>query len=449
MEESKRSELEQGSIGTILIKYAAPSVISMLFFGLQSLIDGIVVGNYIGDKALGGINIILPLFSVLMVVSLTVGIGCQTVVGHGLGANDIPKAQKAMTTGFWALTAISIVCSGLLWLFAEPFIRLLGANDVLMPYSVGYFKGLVPFLLPVSLCFYSDLMLKAMGRPIASTVIMSLVVVLNIILSLIFVIYLDMGTMGASLATSCAFTIGLFVSGRFTFDPKQTISMLKGKFCRRILFRAMYNGSSEGVSELSSAISILIINNTMIKMVGAEGVSTYTVISYINFIGILIFIGISDGLIPVMSYNYGARNYSRLLGMTKFVARINLIIGVLIFLFLHFFGNLAIDIFLNKESSRVMSMAQSGLRIFSFVFLVNGLNILITSFFTSIGNALGSIVVAMLRGVVFIALGIMILPPLLGEQGIWLTIASAEFLTFVVAAILFASTIKRLKKKDE
>ena len=177
MEESKRSELEQGSIGTILIKYAAPSVISMLFFGLQSLIDGIVVGNYIGDKALGGINIILPLFSVLMVVSLTVGIGCQTVVGHGLGANDIPKAQKAMTTGFWALTAISIVCSGLLWLFAEPFIRLLGANDVLMPYSVGYFKGLVPFLLPVSLCFYSDLMLKAMGRPIASTVIMSLVTV--------------------------------------------------------------------------------------------------------------------------------------------------------------------------------------------------------------------------------------------------------------------------------
>jgi len=354
MEESKRSELEQGSIGTILIKYAAPSVISMLFFGLQSLIDGIVVGNYIGDKALGGINIILPLFSVLMVVSLTVGIGCQTVVGHGLGANDIPKAQKAMTTGFWALTAISIVCSGLLWIFAEPFIRLLGANDVLMPYSVGYFKGLVPFLLPVSLCFYSDLMLKAMGRPIASTVIMSLVVVLNIILSLIFVIYFDMGTMGASLATSCAFTIGLFVSGRFTFDPKQTISMLKGKFCRRILFRAMYNGSSEGVSELSSAISILIINNTMIKMVGAEGVSTYTVISYINFIGILIFIGISDGLIPVMSYNYGARNYSRLLGMTKFVARINLIIGVLIFLFLHFFGNLAIDIFLNKESSRVM-----------------------------------------------------------------------------------------------
>ena len=114
MEESKRSELEQGSIGTILIKYAAPSVISMLFFGLQSLIDGIVVGNYIGDKALGGINIILPLFSVLMVVSLTVGIGCQTVVGHRLGANDIPKAQKAMTTGFWALTAISIVCPKIL-----------------------------------------------------------------------------------------------------------------------------------------------------------------------------------------------------------------------------------------------------------------------------------------------------------------------------------------------
>ena len=93
----------------------------MLFFGLQSLIDGIVVGNYIGDKALGGINIILPLFSVLMVVSLTVGIGCQTVVGHGLGANDIPKAQKAMTTGFWTLTAISTSLSpSRAWPAASP-----------------------------------------------------------------------------------------------------------------------------------------------------------------------------------------------------------------------------------------------------------------------------------------------------------------------------------------
>lgn len=445
MQESKREELEKHSITSLFFKYAIPSVVSMLFFGLQSLIDGLVVGNYIGAEALGGVNIILPMFSVIMVVSLTVGVGCQTVVSQGFGVNNIEQSQTAVTTGFWTLAVLSLFASVALWLWAEPFVQLLGADDVLLPYALGYFKGFVPFLLPVSLCFYSDLMLKALGRPVASTFIMGSVVMLNIGLSLFFVIVLNLGTMGASLATSCAFTIGLFISGSITFDPKQTVSMLRGRFSKRLLFRAIYNGSSEGVLELSSAISILIINNVMIKMAGAKGVAAFTAISYVNFIGILIYLGISDGLIPVMSYNYGAKNFSRLLRIVHFVSRINLFAGILIFIFLQFYGHLAIDIFFGKNSEEVIAIAQSGLQIFSFVFLVNGLNILITSFFTSIGNAWGSIIIAILRGVVFIALGMLILPAVWGEKGVWITIVMSEFLTFGIALILLSHVVKKLK----
>ncbi len=446
MQESKREELKNGSIVSLFFKYAIPSVVAMLFFALQSLVDGLVVGNYIGADALGGVNIILPLFSFIMVLSLTVGIGCQTVVSQGFGGNDIQQSQVAITTGFWALTILSVVGSLVLWFWAEPFIMLLGADEVLMPYALDYFKGFVPFLLPVSLCFYSDLMLKALGRPIASTVIMGLVVLLNIALSLFFVIGLNLGTMGASLATSVSFTIGLFISGRITFDSKQTISMLRGRFSKRILFRAMYNGSSEGVLELSSAISILIINNVMIRMSGANGVSAFTAINYINFMGILVFLGISDGFIPVMGYNFGAKNYNRLRRIVWFVARINFCMGIAIFIFLQFYGHLAIDMFFYEDGKNVATIAQNGLKIFSFVFLVNGLNILITSFFTSIGNALGSIVIAVLRGVVFISLGMLILPQLLGEEGVWITIVASEFMTFCVAAVLLWFVMKRLNR---
>lgn len=445
MEESKREVLEHGSMMTIITKYAMPSVVVMLFFGMQSLIDGLVVGNYIGAEALGGINIILPLFSVVMVVSLTVGIGCQTIVSQGFGSGDIERSQRAMTTGFWTLTILSVAGSAVLWLWAEPFVRLLGADEVLLPYSMEYFKGFVPFMLPMALCFYSDLMLKAIGRPIASTVIMATIVLLNIALSFWFVLGLKLGTFGASLATSIAFSIGLFISGSITFNPRQSVSMLKGRFSPKILFRAMYNGSSEGVLELSSAVSMLIINNVMIRLAGADGVSAFTAINYINFIGILVFLGVSDGLIPVMGYNYGAGNYRRLLNIVKFVARCNFVIGIIVFIFLQFYGHLAIDLFFNSENTHVLEIARNGLKIFSFVFLTNGLNILITSFFTSIGNALGSIIIAILRGVAFIAVGMMILPPIFGTDGVWITIVTAEFLTLAVAIILLLGVAKQFK----
>lgn len=445
MQESKREVLERGSMVSLLLRYALPSVVVMLFFGLQSLIDGLVVGNYIGAEALGGVNIILPLFSVVMVVSLTVGIGCQTVVSQGFGSGDTDRSQRAMTTGFWTLTLLSLAGSVILWFWAEKFVKLLGADEILLPYAMEYFRGFVPFMLPMSLCFYSDLMLKAMGRPIASTVIMALVVLLNIGFSLWFVLGLKMGTLGASMATGFAFTIGLFISGSITFNPRQKVSMLKGRFSKKILLRAMYNGSSEGVLELSSAISMLIINNVMIRLEGADGVSAFTAINYINFIGILIFLGVSDGLIPVMSYNYGAGRYERLLNIVRFVARGNLIVGIIIFLFLQFYGHLAIDLFFNSNHSHVLSIAQNGLRIFSFVFLVNGINILITSFFTSIGNALGSIIIALLRGVVFLAVGMLILPSIFGVNGVWTTIVVSELLTLCVAVILLYSVLRRLR----
>ncbi|GJH41539.1 hypothetical protein RCZ04_20890 [Capnocytophaga sp. HP1101] len=287
-------------------------------------------------------------------------------------------------------------------------------------------------------------MLKSLGKPITSTVIMSLVVLLNIALSLLFVLKLQWGVMGTSIATGIAFTIAAFISGAILIAGRHSVSLLKGRFSFPLLWRASYNGSSEGASELSSAVSILIINNIIIRIMGADGVSAFTVLSYTNFIGILLFLGISDGMIPVMGYVFGAKQFTRLKAFFNFIAKTNLLIGIAVFAVLQYFGTEIIGLFLKDIHSHVAIIAHQGLRIFSFVFLVNGFNILVTSFFTAIGNALGSIIVASLRGVIFIGIGMLILPSWLGEKGIWITLALSEYLTLVVTVLLYRNKMKTL-----
>ncbi|PTN38963.1 MATE family efflux transporter [Desulfonatronum sp. SC1] len=436
--------LERAPVSRVFLKYSLPSVVTMVFFGVQTLVDGVVVGNHLGPDALGGINIMMPLYSFIMVLALIVGIGSQTLVSMELGRRNPDKAQDAMSTGFRALVGISLIVTVLLLLFAEPLTKLIGADERLLPFSLAYLKGLVPFILPLTLCFYSDAMLKALGHPRFSMLIMSLSVVVNVLLTFCFVIWLGWGNAGASMATGVAFTIGLLISGCITFNPKQRLSMLKGRFQMSLLRRAAYNGSSEGVSEMAAAVSILIINLTVVRLLGADGVAAFTAINYINFTGILLFLGISDGLIPVLSYNYGAGNHQRVKRIFRFAAAINMSIGIMVFIVLQVFGEHAILLFFDGSESQAFQIAVDGLHLFAFVFLVNGLNVLIIAYFTALGEAKSSIIVSAARGLVFVLVGVTVLPMFMGITGVWTAIPLAELLTLGVALILIQRTHKKL-----
>lgn len=434
----------QASLPRLYQRYALPSIATMLFFGLQAVVDGYIAGNYIGAYALGGVNIVSPIFSLLMVVSISVGVGCQALIGQGLGANKIAEAQRAMSSGFWMLFALSGLSSLILYVYATDIAWLMGADARLAPYAIAYMRGLAPFFIPISLCFYSDMMLKVTGRPLYSSLVMGGAVVLNILLAFYFVVELGMGTYGTALSTGVAFSLALAASGRVTFDPRQRLSMLSGRFDLRLIGRAIFNGSSEGISELASGVSMLLINIVMMQRLGADGVSAYTTLNYLNFIGILFFLGLSDGLVPVMSYLYGARRGERLKLIVRSTLMTNSLIGVLVFVVLQLWGEAVIGLFLNDRTAPTFALAQAGLRIYAYSFLLSGFNIFVTSFFTAIGHAIGSIVIALLRGLIFLVGGMITLPVLLGDSGLWLSVPLAELLTLVVTLALLLPRFRAL-----
>lgn len=443
-------EFANGKIGRLFCKYAIPGVVCLLFVGIQTVIDGFFVGNYIGANALAGINIAMPLYTFVASLIVVVGIGCQATIGISSGEGNYQKANDAIKTAFIFIIGFTSLICGLLLCFKYTIITFLGADEQLYSHSVDYVTALAPFFPLLSILFLGDYFLKSQGKPNLSMIIMGSSVIINIALDYFLIAHLGLGTIGAGLSTGISFTIGALIVLPRMFSRSSPIAVQKGKFRLSLLGRMLYNGSSEGVSELSAGIQTFIFNLTMMHYVGALGVAAFTSISYLIYLGITVFVGMSDGIIPVMSYNYGASNIRRVLSILRRNVIVNGVVGIGLCVLAFFWGENIITLFFDKsiDNQSTIELAVHGSKICAFAFLFNGFNIAMSSFFTAIGDARLSVIISFMRGFVFIGLGIFFYPLMLGVDGVWITIPSAELITLVFAVIILRHRIalKRLVK---
>ena len=422
-----------GEIPRLFMKYALPGVAGLLFLGIQSVIDGIVLGRFVGANALASVNLVLPCYSLISAFAIVMGIGGQTLVSISLGRGDKQEANNALRSVFVFLLGMSVVVSLVIFLSAGKIASFLGANEVLLPDAVHYIRALVPFFPLLCAMFFGDYIIKAMGHPLYATSVMGMTVVLNIVLDLVFVAVLGWGVMGAGLATGIAFTMGACLNVPRLFSRHEVVAVQRGRYDQRLVWNAFYNGSSEGMSELSVAITVFLFNITMMRYLGESGVAAFTAINYILFIGTTVFLGISDGIIPIIGYNYGAGQQERIKLILKLAARTNSLIGIGLFLLLLLFGEQVIGLFFKDHGSEAFEIASRGVSIYCFAFLLCGLNILASSYFTAIGNAKISIIISALRGLVFVGIGILVLPAVFGIDAIWYDVPIAEICTLSVS----------------
>ena len=203
-----------------------------------------------------------------------------------LGSKDYVKAHSAFKTAFWSLLVLAVFMGCAFVIAAEPLCRFLGANEVLLPYTVSYvraFSLFFPFLLLTFLC---DYMLKAMGRPYFAMLVLGGTVILNLLLNLLFVGAFGWGTAGSGLATGIAFTSSFAVMVSSLLKKGSLVCLRKGSFSFRLLKKMTYNGSSEGLSELSAGITVFLFNLVMMKNWGEVGVAAFTAINYMQNLGI-------------------------------------------------------------------------------------------------------------------------------------------------------------------
>ncbi|MFS2871678.1 MATE family efflux transporter [Phocaeicola dorei] len=431
-----RAELQllRGRLRPLFLRYAVPGVVSMLFLALQSVADGIIVGRLINATALAAVNIVTPVYALVTAVAVIIGVGTQAQMGIHMGSGNYIRAKVALHSGILGVAAFVIPATIFVNCFADEIVVFLGANKELLPLSKSYIHGVMPLLFGVGGFMFCDYQLKALGHPRYAMIIMVMTIVLNILFGVVFV-KMGMGTFGVGLGLGLSFTIGLAASGSVIWwEVRHTPNLhhAKGPFSGYMLWRIAYNGSSEGLAEVSIAITMFLFNRTLMEYAGTDGVAAFTLINYILFVGVNVMFGVANGVIPIISYNFGAKRGTRIMGVSRLAVRSNLLVGVALILALWIFGRQIIGIFIPPTETHVTELAVNGVRIVSLAFLFNGFNLFAASFFTAVDDALLSLMVGAMRGLIFLVIGIFTLPYLWGVTGIWLTTPVAEILTMLV-----------------
>lgn len=433
-------------ISKLFIKFSIPAILSLTIAGVQTMVDGIFLGNFVGTNAMASVNIAAPFMQLMIGMNLIIGIGGASYIGRSLGEGQVKRAQDIFKSACLFMIGLSIVILVLGFTFCHQLASFLGANDVLLADSSTYIKILALFAPFIGLSFILGVFVRCIGKPNVYLISSVASLFANIILNYVLIKQLKLGIVGAPIATGLSFTTSFLIAAIPFIKKSAVLNFFTGKFNWKLTGQLLYNGSSEGVSSLAAAISTFVFNMAFMRIAGEVGVSAFTAIGYISLFASLIVVGVSAGIGPVISYNYGAQLHDRVKQMMNISCKMAIIMGSALVVLIFLFGKYLIMMFVS-DNQAVLDLALHGSKIYAFTFFFNGLNILFSGYFTSIGDALSSIIVAVCRGMIFILLGISILPQFIGISGVWMTVPVAEVLTLLVVIFLFKKG--NLKKAPE
>ena len=421
-----------------LLRFVFPSIVMMVFTSIYSVVDGLFVSNFVGKTALASINLILPFLMGLSALGFMIGTGGSAIVAKTLGEGD-PKRANSYFSMLVYVTAIGGIILALLGMLLVPsVVSFLGAEGELLSNCILY--GRISFIsMPAFMLqnVFQSFFVTAEKPKLGLAVIITAGVT-NMILDLLFVGILGFGLAGAAAATVCGEMIGgLFPILYFSRKNSSLLRLGKTQFNGRILMQTCVNGSSELMTNLSSSIVNSLYNIQLMKFAGENGVAAYAAIMYVNFIFIAIFLGYSIGSAPIISYHYGAGNDGELKNLYKKSLQLVGSWGILLFVLAQFLATPLAKLFVGYDST-LLAMTQTGFRIYSLVYIINGFNIFGSSFFTALSNGVVSAVISFLRTLVFQIGAVLILPIVFGGiNGIWSSVTVAELLTLCITITFF------------
>lgn len=416
------------------LKSLLPSVLTMIFLSFYTTIDGFFVSRYAGSDALAGINIVIPITCVTFGVAVMLATGAGAIIGEHLGRNEVEQAGRVFSFMYLVLLAFSAAFTALGVAFLRPIAVLLGSSERLMPHVLPY--ALVVFLgtVPMAFKLFFEYLVRSDGNSKVGLAMSVVGLVLNVGLDYLFVGVFRLGTLGAAWGTTLSITASALI-GLVYFLRFGNIRFARPKADGRVLLKSCTNGSSEMFTEFSTGITTLLFNLLVMKYFGEDGVAAVTIIMYIYYFFISFYMGIAVAVAPVVSYNVSAENPRKIREMLRYSFCTIAITAVLILAASLLGGPAIIHLFV--QSGNAYDITWQALRLFSPVFVFIGFNVFLSGYFTALGNGLTSAVISLLRSLVLVVLFIAVLPLLLQENGIWLTMPFSEAVTVLVALQLY------------
>lgn len=417
-----------------ILKFTLPSIIMMMFFSLYTIVDGIFISNYVGTTALGALNIIYPYQCLAIGLAVMIASGGSAIVGRTLGENKGAEARRYFTMFIVTEIICALIFLALGLSLQKPILGMLGASPEQMPYAQKYYIIYTCFL---PFCFlqnaFQTLFVTA-GKPHLG---LSLVIgagIMNIFLDFFFLDICHMSIEGAALGTVIACLIpsitGLIY---FSLNRKGILYFVKFKPDFKRIKEAFSNGSSEMVTNLANSISTFLFNYQCQKFYGDDGVAAITIVLYFQFLFTAILFGYSMGIAPVFSYKYGKNDKKELKSILAKSLIIILSISTLSY-GLSFALIKPVAHLFSGGSANVFKITVNNFSLYNPAFLLFGLSIFASSYFTALGNGLVSAIISFSRTILFLTIALIALPLIFKENGIWFSLPVAELLGVLVSS---------------
>lgn len=430
-----------------LVRFTMPSIVMMIFTSIYSVVDGFFVSNFAGKTPFAAVNLIFPFIMIFSTVGFMFGTGGSALVAKTLGEGDNERANRYFSLFVYVSAGLGVVLSAVGIAFIRPIAGFLGAEGAMLENAVLYGRILL-FALPFNVLqmMFQSFFVTA-EKPKLGLMVTVSAGVTNMVLDAVLVILLpqEHKLAGAAIATAVSQTVGGLVP-LFYFAGKNSsiLKLGKTKFDGKAILRACTNGSSEFMSNISMNVVGMLYNTQLLKYAGEDGVAAYGVMMYVSMIFSAAFIGYSIGTAPVVGYHYGAQNHDEL----KNLLRKSIIMiggfGVAMIAAAELLASPLARIFVGYDAG-LMELTTSGFRIFSLSFMFMGYAIFSSGFFTALNDGVTSAIISFLRTLVFQVAAVLILPLILGIDGIWYSIVVAEFMAVAFSAMFLV--IKRKKYK--
>lgn len=441
--------LGTSSIGRLLIKYSLPAIVASLATSLYNIVDSIFIGRGVGPMAISGLAITFPLMNLVIGFCTLIAVGGATISSIFLGQKNLQRATDVVNNVSILCVIHAIVFGGLTLIFLDPILYFFGATAETIPYAREFMR-IILYGTPVSYLFIGlNNLLRATGYPAKAMVSALLSVGVNVILAPIFIFVLDWGISGAAIATIAGqFTAFIWVLVHFMSKKSYVHFEKGGKYMSSTLLKRIYAiGMSPFLMNCCACLVVVFLNKALLDTaedMGNIAVGSYGIINRTTMFFVMIVFGVTQGMQPILGYNFGAMKWDRV----KQTLNKGILIGTIITLT----GCFLTEVFPDSISSMfttdkdMIEIARSGFRIYFICYPVVGAQIVIQNYFQSIGKPKISIFLSLTRQLIYLLPMLWLLPRYFGIDGVWGSMAVSDMLAFITSLITLIITTKRYNK---
>ncbi len=440
LEDNKQATLELGTkpVGQLLKQYALPAIVAMVAASLYNMVDSIFIGQGVGGLAISGLAITFPFMNLSAAFGAAIGVGSCTFISMKLGQRDYAIANKVLGNCVMLNIIVGLLFGGISLLFLDQILRLFGASDDTLPYARDYMQIILCGNVFTHLYFGLNAVLRSASKPHHAMYATIFTVVVNTILDPIFIYGLDLGIRGAAFATVLSQFLALSWQWRLFSNKNELLHFDYSLFRldKPIVKNIIGIGISPFAMNACTCLVAIFFNNCLKNHGGDLAVGAYGIANRIGFVFVIVAMGVNQGMQPIAGYNYGAQNYDRLRKVVKLAISCATIVCTVGFLVAMLAAPLCARLFAKAEDESLINLASTAIRMMMMMFPIVGFQIVVTSFFQSIGKAKVSMFLSLSRQLLFLVPALAIFSEIWGLWGIWSAMPFSDALASIVAAVM-------------